>query len=209
MCSTFVKEEWSSFKDNLRGSWLQSSWDDHQKVLFFCILCTHLFNIFCNTESILCFIHQLVPCFCCTSIGTSFLFVRCICFPNWRSTSEPLHYILLSVKGLLKQSWLFLLTIKQFKGKKRALASGKRTERNAAKKRRCENQSFIPFSLEVEDKGERYHFVLSCCERRCRQWYFFDVLHVSRCWLPHFPVALRRSQRTWIWTNQMKKTSYM
>ena len=31
---------------------------------FFCILCTHLFNIFCNTESILCFIHQLVPCFC-------------------------------------------------------------------------------------------------------------------------------------------------
>lgn len=144
-----------------------------------------------------------------TSIGTSFLFVRCICFPNWRSTSEPLHYTLLSVKGLLKQSWLFLLTIKQFKGKKRALASGKRTERNAAKKRRCEKQSSISFSLEVEDKGERYHFVLSCCERRCRQWYFFDVLHVSRCWLPHFPIALRRSQRTWIWTNQMKKTSYM
>ena len=77
---------------------------------------------------------------------------------------------------LLKQSWLFLLTIKQFKGKKRALASGKRTERNAAKKRRCENQSSIPFSLEVEDKGERYHFVLSCYERRCRRWYFFDVL---------------------------------
>lgn len=71
---------------------------------------------------------------------------------------------------------MFLLTIKQFKGKKRALASGKRTERNAAKKRRCENQSSIPFSLEVEDKSERYHFVPSCCERRCRQWYFFDVL---------------------------------
>ena len=73
MCSTFVREEWNSFKDNLRGSWLQSSWDDHQKVLFFAFY-VPTYSIFSAILKVYCalyinwylvsVVHQLVPRFC-------------------------------------------------------------------------------------------------------------------------------------------------
>ena len=78
------------------------------------------------------------------------------------------HYTL-TLLNVTEAELLGFLTTKQFKGKKRTLASdqsGKRKERNAAKKRRYENQTSTTFPLEAEDKGERYDFVLSCCERR-------------------------------------------
>ena len=53
---------------------------------------------------------------------------------------------------------LGFLTTKQFKGKKRTLASDRSGKRNAAKKRRCENQTSTTFPLEAQDKGERYDF---------------------------------------------------
>lgn len=68
MCSTFVREEWNSFKDNLRGYWLQSSWDDHQKVLYFGFYVQPI-NIFSDIVSILCFLHQLVACFCLSGVS--------------------------------------------------------------------------------------------------------------------------------------------